>query len=164
MKLTKNSWHYNWWMLNFSEYSKEPNKNFCDYFWALVLSVVLFPITAPSLLIKKIAKSDTNIKEHVGITFVLYLVTLLIFAVVKLSTQQPIVMLIIVAAIAAVALMWLLLHYFVDVFPNTKFANNLSEIGDIGKEGWLAFKGKYCPKVEWQAAPISEQPSTLNHE
>jgi len=164
MKLTKNSWHYNWWMLNFSEYSKEPNKNFCDYFWALVLSVVLFPITAPSLLIKKIAKSDTNIKEHVGITLVLYLVTLLIFAVVKLSTQQPIVMLIIVAAIAAVALMWLLLHYFVDVFPNTKFANNLSEIGDIGKEGWLAFKGKYCPKVEWQAAPISEQPSTLNHE
>jgi len=48
MKLTKNTWHYNAYQLLTG---KKPNNNFCDYFWTLLINVLLFPLTIPFSLI-----------------------------------------------------------------------------------------------------------------
>ena len=154
MNLTKKTWHYNFWKLNYgySNWSKqEPNNNFCDYFWALVWALCMLPVTWIGLLIKYFTDDDvSSMKDSFTITLLTYvgifLVTMFIIATFKFKSAFLLPILFVVGGGIA---LFAITYYFVEVYPETDFANNISESKDIVKESWKSFKGKYFPQIKW---------------
>lgn len=71
MKLYKNSWHYK---LHKSAYDKNPPNNFCDYFWRLVLAILIFPIALPSHTINFFNKNSSPVHQCVGVIFTVLII------------------------------------------------------------------------------------------
>jgi len=155
MKLTKNnSWHYKFWKLNYAGWfgNDEPNENFCDYFWALVWATLMLPITWIGLIYKGISGETGAFGRNIVNTLMAYAVLSLagvfIGTTVKHGFWAILGPLLIILAVSVVIL--LIVYYFKEVFPQSSVSRNLSETSDIIGEGWKSFKGKYCPKIDWQ--------------
>lgn len=157
MRLNINSWHYKFWLLNFSGNEINiPNNNFCDYFWNLILAVILIPFTWVGLVCGKIYKNSLPFWLNLIPTICLYGISCLAIILIKLFYEQPKIMSITSGFMGTVILLSYIILRIIRYFSYKNTINtNISEITIILKEGFLSFKGKYCPKISW----ISENKS-----
>jgi len=168
MKLTLNSWHYKFWMLNYSKYEEGPNNNFCDYFWSLLFAVVILPFTWIGLITNKIWDNGFTMWPSVALTLTTYLVLFLIGGFGVIIYRDPITFSVVGGVIGGMFLiLYLLYKFIVWFFFLSSVTGNIKEIGAIAGEGIKSFKGKYCPQIFWDGKKETtflgeERPTTLN--
>lgn len=154
MNLTKGTWHYNFWKINFDgsyNYSQEPNNNFCDYFWKLVLAIIFIPFTWIGLIIKKRFKTSFSFESLMLATILGYICIFVGYLLGIIIYHHSLKSLIILGSIVGIGiLIFAVLYFSIEYYPNSKLKDNLLESGNIIKEGISSFKNKYCPKISWK--------------
>jgi hypothetical protein len=159
MNLKKNNWHYDLWRFNFSEGYKEPTNNFCDYFWAVMLSIVLFPLTLPMFIIYKISKSKYKYGYNIIINLIgsgiIYVAILVGYMIGYQLAALNIAVWICVIGLSLIGLISYLIRNdkFNFTLPTKRGNDVLDSVNNtfsFFKEGFLSFKNKYCPKITWE--------------
>jgi len=167
MKIKENQWHAK---LYYYSYNTLP-KSLCRYFWMLLLSIVLLPITWCGYVVPKVRKDrGNNIGSFIGFTVGLFYVGSLLLPyllgnafsklneLVDISDVQMLGIGYILLILMAAAI-FLLLFLAFNVFPylkekleeRTKNKKPKQEKGpSIISEYYKAFMGKYCPRIDWE--------------
>lgn len=156
MKLSKNSIHSKFYNLIFA---KTPPDNLCDYFWSLVLGLLLFIPIIPGIVTEGIVeyyerKKGDYIKGNglelwpkIAVSFLVYFAMAFIVLVISAFITKTLMMSILFGVIGlAIGIVWLFKKY--RQIPKT-IENNISEVCSIVKESVKSFKGKYCPRIDW---------------
>jgi len=167
MKIKENKWHAE---LYYYSYNTLP-KSLCRYFWMLLLSIVLLPITWFGYSIPKLREDKSNniVSFMIFTVSIVYVGSLLlpyllgnafskVNELVDISDVQMLGIGYILLIILAAAIFILLFLAF-DVFPYLK--EKLEEITKHKKpkqkkepsivvEYYKAFMGKYCPRIDWE--------------
>jgi len=147
MKLSKNSWHKTFHNASF------PNlmigNNFCNYFWELVIAMVLFPLSWPFCLIN----APLIPKVLLG-GFIQGIIGGLVYLACTRTVEDFLItvfwILLGVSIIVSIIAIGMFLKWFFKESETSKTINrNLGEIGDIIKEGVVSTKERYCPKIDW---------------
>lgn len=153
MKLTKDTWHYNFWKFIFMEkwYNKEPPNNLCNYFWLLLLGIFTLPLTWMGALRGAITKKREGYWKNIFITLGIYGMLFLIVVTgigIYQNFQAFLILGAIIIGIIIITLggKWLLFGYF----PKTKTAHNVKETAFVISEGIKSFKENNCPLIEWE--------------
>lgn len=176
MKLTKNSWHYNAYLFLTG---KEPNNNFCDYFWELLFNLIFFIPNLPFYLFtmvyskyekanKVISWNEDNyewvtepktykeklidnnkIPLSLKISVCFAIYFLFILLAQALIASVTNVLLALLSAIGFVVCLYGIVYFFTESETKDKIANNLSEIKDMTVKAFNSFKNNYCPKIDW---------------
>lgn len=148
MKINKNNWHAKFYRASYGELTE----NFCTYFCKLLLALVLLPITFVGYLIPSVREDSKNgIGTYFLITFLTVMTVLAGSAIGgKIFTETSVFLSIILGTIflilsfsSFVALVLGVIYFFTEYLPNKSIKPNLIS------ERVKAFKGKYCPRVEW---------------
>lgn len=153
MNLKKGNWLYNFYHLNYAKWGvkDEITNNFCDFFWGILLAVVSLPLTWFALLFNYFTKSRQGYWSNLFHSVIFdYGLSSVILVIVAWISQKPIKHLEYVGLLlVVVTLLCSILYFFIEVWPNTNLSNNIVELQQTSKEGFKAFKGKYCPKITW---------------
>lgn len=141
MELSEKSWLAKFYKVSFG--TIELPQSLCPYFWGLVLTFVLIPLTLPFMVGCRIfAKNwgnnfDVWVKVILGICF-WGLITLLITSPVKTGIGIGFSVLAIGGSIGILIL--------IDYLADSKTPEPIL----IVKESWKGFIGKYCPRITWK--------------
>lgn len=170
VNFNRNSWHYKFWDRTHGGWKKD-HKNLCPYFWDIVFSFLLLPLTWVGYL-----DPSNERKEKIGPTFVFYLLygwTTIVSC--GLATQEenpigfdvwwwkflagPIVFALVIAlgitlfALVFCGIMWckdeiVEFQYRRNIRKNVEFVQEKKNPGVISSF-IKAKKEKYCPVIEW---------------
>lgn len=158
MELKSKSW-YGWYYKQFYNTYHLP-KSLCKFFWGMILAILLFPITYPILIFRKMSKDTSDYPTMLGGLFwfmglVGTIPLIKLFSIKSLTLLFLINPLGLILAIIFLGLFFgiiyctvILVQYLLKRFKyRSKFiyANN-----NWFTEGIKSFFGKYCPKIDWK--------------
>lgn len=148
MEIRRNTWHSKLYRTMYNDLTN----NLCEYFWKLVLAILLLPFTWVALCIPKFRKDeDMGMGSYLLVGTVVYgffsaswdlgsdffpnqtLILQILFGVVLITLLLGLIF-------GAIALSC----YIYDKTQETPKRTN------IVTERFKAFKGKYCPKITWK--------------
>lgn len=151
MEIRKNTWHSKLYKIIYNKLSD----NLCEYFWKLVLAILLLPFTWVALCIPKFRKDeDMGMGSYLLVGTVVYgffsaswgfgsdffpnqtLILQILFGVVFFT--------LIALLLGLIFGVCVLICYIYDKTQETPKRTN------IVTERLKAFKGKYCPKITWK--------------
>lgn len=148
MKLNKNSWHFKlyqfWWRC-------EPNKNFCDYFWSLILAVLTLPFfvgwMAYVLYVEDNVYAEHRPEDRISLikgwyyiinTLMVPTISYLLGVVIGYSIFYWNVTLIILGLVFILIVLW-------GLWDDFKY----SDVNYMIKEKVKSSKSKVCPRIDW---------------
>jgi hypothetical protein len=157
MRLRLNSWHALFYKANY----RGLPMSLCTYFWKLVLAILLIPFTFIGLLVAPIREEKSTVL-NVCTTTILYLSVLAGYVIGNdlIEITDPTMLQYLLLSLLGVGAMILagiavslivgipaLLIYFIQKkVENEKYD---SEKKYVVIEWWRGFKGKYCPRINW---------------
>lgn len=151
MEISKKSWHARLYKFSYDEL---PN-NFCEYFWKLFLAVVLLPISWIGCLFNKGEKLAENV--FITIAFYLGLIFLPLAIAEKqygaLSFKSYLIGLGYIIGSIAMTSGVLYCIYSISQWQDNRTSRKVAvkeKKPNLIKERYKAFKGKYCPKINWK--------------
>lgn len=162
MKLNQKSWHamyYKWASL------KMMPDNLCSYFWKLLMLIILFPLllifALPEILIVSISYIIIKIKKDEfiyfidewesrwGINFLIYFLIAMIYgyinALINHFNETIAITVIVIVTISIFAV----INYFRKKSKKSEIKTAKVKKPSLISEYWKAFKGKYCPRIDW---------------
>lgn len=165
MNLKLNSWHF--WLYKHS-YSGTP-QTLCPYFWKLLFAIVLLPITFMGYLIPAV-RHDRNLFLHGLVTFLIgfliflgfilgekhYEGNILLATLYGLGTMLLTICIVCVAGALIAGLIFSIREAVIYIQDKREDAyyERLAEGKEPKKyilvEWWKGFKGKYCPRINWE--------------
>lgn len=147
MKLSSNSWH-----TAFHDASY-PNlmigDNFCNYFWELVIAMVLFPLSWPFYVRKDTTGATFIIKVILGGAIQGIIGGLIYLVCTRTVEDFLIIGFWILLVVLIIAIVCFFIWFFNESETSKTINKNLGELGDIIKEGVVSTKERYCPKIDW---------------
>ena len=148
MELHKDKFHYKWYKL---WYWETETNNFCAYFWAQVMTLLLTVLLLPGMVFYNLITKDYLKDEGKGerflfmilFTFSIYIVSALLGAAIGYAIYYPIFALQIIGGITIIiGMVWLVFEF------SSKIKN--SETVKVISEGKRSFMESYCPKIDWK--------------
>lgn len=124
-------------------------KNFCNFFWALVLAWTLLPIMIFSVPLQKFVpglrlNTDWTINGRVAAPLLILLALIFIIWACVAVAQHPGKTVFFAAAFAVgVGIGWLIINKSESAFDAA------GDVRKIVRERVVLFKGRYCPKIDW---------------
>jgi len=148
----KGSWLWNFYTATYK--GKEPNKNFCDYFWGLVLAFVSLPITWLSYCITYGIQTKWDYKERMFLSLILELLLFLIGFGFYTNWLKVLATTLGIATGVSIfiGICWAL-HTWSTSSTKANLSANISEIKTVAYEGFHSWKDRYCPQIEWVENP-----------
>ena len=152
-QFTKGSWLWNFYVSTYE--GQEPNANFCDYFWGLVLAFISLPITWISYCITGGFKNRSwGYGERFWAS--LFLEAILIGIGCGFYTNWLKALYVTIALLIALLIFALIIWGIVawgESDTKEALVTNWCEIKTTASTGFHSWKDKYCPKIEWVENP-----------
>lgn len=158
MEINKNTWHAKFYYWSY----KDRPDSLCPYFWKLLLAIVFLPLTWLGYIIPYFRKNlYMTISTYIMITASAYLFVFMgyilgyeYFRGLSLVVATAIGTLVFVLGTSLLLLFgWFVLIYLPEKLSKQRI-NSWYEKKEpktnLIKERYKAFKGRYCPKIDWK--------------
>lgn len=150
MELKKNSWHARLYKMHNTYFPD----SLCNYFWAIVLYVAIFPLEMVSMFTK-----DLRTSHHIGaralISSLIWLILLtpmvdLVNKEFTISTYFGALFRFLSISLIVMGSLATLGGLIYGIGVIVKRRNDKSPGPTLVGEWWRGFKGKYCPAINWK--------------
>lgn len=150
MELKKNSWHAKLYKMHNTYFPD----SLCNYFWAVVLYVAIFPLEVVSMFSKDL-RTSYHIGARVVISMLVWLVLLtpltsIIDKEVTVSAYFYALFEFLFIAIATIAFVGALIGIIYAISTLSIKTSRKTSGPTLVGEWWRGFKGKYCPAINWK--------------
>lgn len=151
------SWHSRLYMSTYGLDRSELPDNICAYFWKLLLAIVLFIPSYIGHIVNLFVKNEQD-RIPAGVTSLITLFTTVFgipflendaFTYINIIKSHFLGILVVLTA-TSILIVGGLIGMGVDyLYKKFKRSSKLNPSTNPIKEGFKAFKGKYCSKIEW---------------